>query len=79
MNAVLKQQAAVGSTILLDRHFISVSVATGMCEACREKRPGLAILGASMCSMQICAHCFFDLNAAALALLSREYAKWART
>lgn len=79
MNAVLKEQAPVGSTILFERHLINANVASGMCEACRENRPGLAILPASGCWMQICAHCFFDLHAAALASLSREYAKWART
>lgn len=79
MNAVLKQQAAVGSSVLFDRHFVAVTVANGMCEACRENRPGISILGASMCNTQICAHCFFDINAAALSLLAREYAKWART
>lgn len=79
MNAVLKEQAPVGSSVLFDRHFVSVTVANGMCEACRENRPGLAILPASGCYMQICAHCFFDINAAALSLLAREYAKWARS
>lgn len=79
MNAVLKEQALVGSTLLFDRHFVAVTVANGMCEACRENRPGLAILPASGCYMQICAQCFFDINAAALSLLSREYVKWART
>jgi hypothetical protein len=82
MNAALKPLTAPQlphAPHVFDRHFFSASVATGKCEACGDIGPGLAILPASMCATQICAHCFFDLHAAALALLSREYVKWART
>lgn len=67
------------SSTVFDRHFVVASVAHGKCEACGERRVGLAILPASMCSMHICAECFFDLHSAALPTLAREYAKWVTT
>jgi hypothetical protein len=75
MAAVLKEQM---STAVFERHFVVVNAAHGKCEACGEIRPGLAILPASMCWMQICAQCFFDLHSAALPTLAREYARWSR-
>lgn len=63
---------------VFERHFVTASVSHGKCEACGEKEIGLAILPASMCSVHICARCFFDLHSRALPALSREYAKWAQ-
>lgn len=66
------------TSTVFERHFVSVTVAHGKCEACGETRMGLAILPASMCNMHICSVCFFDLHSAALPALARDYARWSR-